>query len=101
MPPKSTSSILRQSRQITEIDEVCNVRPSKKGEVLLMKKLGIVPPCAPNTKESQEAYAELFDHPLSEPHLATIRVLFPAAETLSDEELATAIIQASEQVMAC
>lgn len=63
-----------------------------------MKKLGISPEGVPVTKEAQEAYAQLFEQLLPPQHLAAIRDLFPMAEALSDEELAAALLQASEQV---
>lgn len=64
-----------------------------------MRKLGLIAPNAPVTKEAQQAYNTLFDRPLSTDHLVAIRDLFPAAEALSDTDLATALLQASEQAV--
>lgn len=98
--PTPTPTILRRSRRIAANDSTPNVRPSKKGEVLLMRKLGVLPPHAPAIKELQNAYEQLFDQPLSTDHLAAIRDLFPAAEALDNDELTAALMYVGEQVMA-
>lgn len=98
--PAPTPTVIRRSRRLAKIETTCNVRPSKKGEVLLMRKLGFASADMPITREAQDMYAQLFDRPLSTEHLASIRDLFPTAESLSDEELSMALLQAGEEAAA-
>lgn len=98
--PAATPTILCRIRRIAKTDNNSNVRPSKKGEILLMHKLGVIQPDAPVTKEAQEAYATLFDRPLPPEHLVAIRDLFHAAQVLSDSDLAAALAEVGEQAPA-
>lgn len=90
--------ILRWSRRIATTDNMSNVRPSKKSEVLLMRKLGLIAPSALATTEAQQAYGTLFERPLPADHLTAIRELLPAAEALSDKDLTVVLLQAMEHV---
>lgn len=96
-PAPVTPTILRRSHIIARNECTSTVRPSKRGEVLLIRKLGIAPADTPISKENQEAYEQLFRRPLSADHLAAIRDLFPAAQALSDSDHAAALLQAGEE----
>lgn len=48
----------------------------QKGQAVLMKKLGIQTDQGDNVWESLDAYARLFDHPLSSSHLTALATLF-------------------------
>lgn len=62
-----------------------------------MRKLGFAPEGTPITNQAQEAYPKLFEQPLPAEHLVAISDLFPVTEALSDDELAVALLQVSEQ----
>lgn len=54
--PSATPTILRRSNCIARTESISNVRPSKCGEALIMRKLGLVPTNAEITKEAQDDY---------------------------------------------
>lgn len=63
------------------------VRPSKKGEILVMKKLGVVPR-EQDAEQVSTAEFDKFLHSTMQPkHFAALRDIFPAANALSDDEL--------------
>lgn len=95
-----TPTILRWSRRLAKTDALPNVRSSKKGEVQLMCKLGVIALSALITAEAQKAYAVLFDKLLSMIHLETIRDLFLAAQALSGGDLNAALAHMGEQASA-
>ncbi|KAG2590488.1 hypothetical protein PVAP13_5NG059740 [Panicum virgatum] len=88
------ASLLKAQRRSSRIaNQNSAVRPSKRGEAVLMRKLGVLPDGHQVTDEARNKYCKLFDKPLSNKHLAAIRDLFPAAQALSDEVLSAAAMQ--------
>nr|CAB3453806.1 unnamed protein product [Digitaria exilis] len=77
------------------------VRPSKKGEILAMKRLGFL--CNGSRNDSDiEAVRKEFDcffkETMDVKNLSALRDLLPAARVLTDEELMTAVRHASTVV---
>ncbi|CAN6172135.1 unnamed protein product [Urochloa humidicola] len=98
-PPTSPSTALRRSTRLAAKPLNSSVRASKKGEVLVMRKLGI---CMNDDDSGQrQQLAEVFRGPLDTSHYASLRDIFPAARALSDAELHAAAMQASQAVCAC
>ena len=83
----------RRSNRIANQPLNSSVRPSKRGEVVLMRKLGILADGDPVTNDAKTKLDKLFDKPLEKKQLDAIRDLFPVAQALSDEELSTAAMQ--------
>lgn len=90
----------RRSTRIAKLHGTSTVRPSKRGEALMMRKLGVLPQTGLVTQEERKAYRELVEAPLSKNHIAAIRELFPAANALTDVEVLTAL-QAGAMVAGC
>ncbi|CAN6234554.1 unnamed protein product [Urochloa humidicola] len=65
------------------------VRPSKKGEVLVMRKLGL---CAPDDMPHEEL-KEVFAGPLDAKLFVAMRDIFPAARALSDADMMVVAMQ--------
>lgn len=75
-PQKKTTatSSLRRSRRIANAG---GRGPAiEKAQEVLMRKLGILTERETVTAEAREAYAKLFDNPLSRPQLAALAALF-------------------------
>ena len=64
-----------------------------------MRKLGVLAAGEQPTDEARKKYFKRFDKPLDKKQLAAIRDLFPAAQTLSDEELSAAAMQIDADVL--
>lgn len=91
---KNVDTNLRRSGRLAQ-GNLNTVRPSKRGEVLMMRKMGILKEGELVTDEAKRAYEQIFNKPLSKKHLTAITELFPAAGCLSDEEL-TSTLRAGE-----
>ena len=89
----------RRSTRIASQPLHSAVRPSKRGEAVLMRKLGVLAAGEQPTDEARKKYFKLFDKPLDKKQLAATRDLFPAAQTLSDEELSAAAMQIDADVV--
>ncbi|CAN6230292.1 unnamed protein product [Urochloa humidicola] len=101
LPPRQTtaspSTAPRRSTRLAGKTLNSSVRASKKGEVLVKRKLGL---CSDDGSSEQEL-ASVFRGPLETSHYASLRDIFPAARALSDTELVAAAMQASQAVCAC
>lgn len=78
-PPARTkrqppSTPLRRSRRLAMAGTAG--RFVQKAQAVLMKKLGLSPEPNGISAETMEAYAKLFDHPLSSSHVAALAALF-------------------------
>ncbi|CAN6174394.1 unnamed protein product [Urochloa humidicola] len=96
--PSSSSQATPDPRRSGRLDvQALNntVRPSKKGEVLVMRKLGL---CAPNDMPNEEELKAVFTGPLDANHFASIRDIFPAAQALSDADLMAVAMQVADGV---
>ncbi|CAN6171142.1 unnamed protein product [Urochloa humidicola] len=93
----SPSTAPRRSTRLAGKTLNSSVRASKKGEVLVKRKLGL---CSDDGSSEQEL-ASVFRGPLETSHYASLRDIFPAARALSDTELVAAAMQASQAVCAC
>ncbi|CAN6344276.1 unnamed protein product [Urochloa humidicola] len=98
--PLSPATAPRRSSRLANKPLNATVRPSKKGEVLVLRKLGFNPGNE-NTDEVRQQLAAVFHGPLELPHYESLRDIFPAARALSDAELMAAAAQASQAVCAC
>lgn len=96
----AAASTPRRSGRLANQALNSTVRPSKKGEILVMKKLGIVP----REQDTEQVSAAEFDRFLRSTmqprHFAALRDIFPAANTLSDDELMRITSQAGGAVAA-
>lgn len=76
------------------------VRPSKKGEVLAMRKLGIIAPDEELHHQAAKEFDRFIAAAMLPQHFAALRDIFPAARLLSDDELRTAAQQAASTIAA-
>lgn len=63
------------------------VRPSKKGEVLAMKKLGIITQEHEAAQVTDKEFDKFLATTMQPRHFATLRDIFPIANNLTDHEL--------------
>lgn len=81
-PTHQQPTPLRKSRRIANAGGPCH--SVQRAQTVLMKKLGILGEQQLLTEEAREAYANLFEHPLSPCHIAALAALFgwtpPAGE---------------------
>lgn len=70
----SVATTLRRSRRIA--NSVGPTNTVQKAQTVLMRKLGIIDTQQPMSQEAREAYARLFEHPLSPSHIAALAALF-------------------------
>lgn len=71
---RQNSTVLRRSRRIADAGGPSH--SLQKAQSVLMRKLGIIPDQQLLTQEAREAYARLFEHPLSPTHVAALAALF-------------------------
>ncbi|CAL4946299.1 unnamed protein product [Urochloa decumbens] len=75
-----------------------NVRPSKKGEVLVMRKLGL---CTADGPSAGQKFGTMF-HDTPDPNtFAAIRDIFPTARALTDADLMAAARQVNSAIGVC
>ena len=60
-----------------------HIPASKRGEVLLMKKMGILAPSAPIFSVAKRSYDSYFQGTLSEANVEALDALFPASGAMS------------------
>jgi hypothetical protein len=81
-PPRQKMTITRQSLPIRSrriaAQPLARIPTSKQGKVLLMQKMGIVPPAAPISSTSKGTYYAIFAGKLMPSHMAALDELFPA-----------------------
>jgi hypothetical protein len=59
--------------------KLAHIPTSKRGEVLLMQRMGVPPPPAPVTPASKRAFKAVFIGNLTETQITALDELFPAA----------------------
>ena len=85
--PKQKSATKRttlpiRSRRIAA-QQMDHIPASKRGEVLLMKKMGILAPSAPISSAAKRSYDSYFQGTLSEANIMALDVLFPASRAMA------------------
>ncbi|CAN6345196.1 unnamed protein product [Urochloa humidicola] len=104
LPPRlsttSPTTTPRRSSRLASKPLNTTVRASKKGEVLVLRKLGLRPD-DDNSTDTSRQLASVFHGPLDTTHFVSLRDIFPAARALSDMELMAAAAQASQAACAC
>ncbi|CAO2162882.1 unnamed protein product [Urochloa humidicola] len=91
IPTTPTTQGPRRSERLANQPLNSTVRPSKKGEVLVMHKLGLCQADGLALGQSRPQLASVFRGPLDAQTFAAIRDIFPAARALLDSELMAAI----------
>ena len=64
-----------------------HIPTSKRGKVLLMKRMGIAPPLAPVSSASKGAYDAIFVGNLTSSQVEALDELFPVANTKAGRKL--------------
>ena len=60
-----------------------HIPTSKRGEVLLMNKMGILAPSTPISSAAKRSYDSYFQDTLSEANVETLDALFPASKAMA------------------
>lgn len=89
------SPLPRRSERIASQPLNSDVRPSKRGEQLLLRRLGHAPKECPVSEEARRTFRVLFCSPVSSSLMVALRELFPAARHLTDDELSRAAARAA------
>ncbi|CAN6167785.1 unnamed protein product [Urochloa humidicola] len=84
----------QRSRRIAA-QALSNVPASKRGEVLMMKRFGVIDENAIVTKESRKAYDELYCKKLTPKEFTTARVLFPSERVPSSRRTRRSVMEAA------
>ncbi|CAO2199130.1 unnamed protein product [Urochloa humidicola] len=108
LPPRSVTTLaspstaLRRSRRLANQPANSTVRLSKKGEMLVMRKLGLLPADPSGVGFLHPELASVFRGPLDDSSFEAMRDMFPAARALSDADMrAVAMqLQASDTISA-
>jgi hypothetical protein len=110
-PPPSSSSATRRSSRLAKLSANSTVRASKKGEVLLMRKLDKLSTRPTKDPEASAADATTADRGLAavfagpesvdKEYFSAFRDLFPAARALSDADLMAAVRQVNNVSYVC
>ena len=79
--PKRTTLPIRSRRIATQ--QMDHIPASKRGEVLLMKKMGILAPSAPISSAAKRSYDSYFQGTLSEANVEALDALFPASRAMA------------------
>jgi hypothetical protein len=87
------ASPLRRSERIAK-QPISTVRASKKGDMLVMRKLGECVASEPPAVNDQDL-AVVFTGPLNSDYFSAMRDILPGARALSDAELMAAVRQAT------
>ena len=78
--------LLKRSRRIAA-QPLAHISTSKRGEVLLIQRMGFAPPAAPISSVSKRAYDDLFARNLTSSEIEALDVLFPATNTRTGRKL--------------
>nr|CAB3469678.1 unnamed protein product [Digitaria exilis] len=95
--PDNAVSMPRRSSRLPSQPLNVSVRPSKKGEILAMKRFGLLPEGVNSGAAIDKAGEKLdnfFDDIIDVKNLPALRDLFPAARGLSNDEMVAAARQA-------
>ncbi|CAN6170674.1 unnamed protein product [Urochloa humidicola] len=84
----------QRSRRIAA-QALSNVPASKRGEVLMMKRFGVIDENAIVTKESRKAYDELYCKKLTPKEFTAARVLFPSERVPSSRRTRRSVMEAA------
>ncbi|CAO2166201.1 unnamed protein product [Urochloa humidicola] len=100
--PGTTTPATPVRRSARLANEVLNstVRASKKGEVLVMRKLGLCPE-DPTAGQPRQELAAVFKGPLDASSFAALRDIFPAANALTDADLMALGTQLTGAISVC
>ena len=79
--PKRTTLPIRSRRIAAQ--RMDHIPTSKRGEVLLMKKMGIMAPSEPISSAAKRSYDSYFQGTLSEANVETLDALFPASRAMA------------------
>ena len=90
-PPRLKVATTRQplpkrSRRIAA-QPLAHITTSKRGEVLLMQRMGFAPSAAPISSASKRAYGDLFAGNLTSSEVEALDVLFPTTNATTDRRL--------------
>nr|CAB3486214.1 unnamed protein product [Digitaria exilis] len=94
----ATKPSLRRSSRLAKQPLNLTVRPSKKGEVLAMKRLGFITSGCTDLEGARKELTRFFTETVDIQNFPALRHLLPAARHLTDEELQEAVQQASALV---
>lgn len=94
VPRAKPAPSTRRSERLANQSLNLTVRPSKKGEVLAMKRLGFLGNEGNNLEQCRKEFDLFFTKLVDIKNFPAIRDLLPAARELSDEELLAAAHQA-------
>lgn len=82
---------LRRSDRLAKQPLNLTVRPSEKGEVLTMKKMGFIKPGRTDIDGARKEFDNFFTNTVNIQGFPALRDLFPAARHLTDAELMEAV----------
>ena len=90
-PPRQKVATIRQpmpkrSRRIAA-QPLAHIPTSKRGEVLLMRRMGFAPPAAPISSASKRAYDDFFARNLTSSEVEVLDELFPATNATTGRRL--------------
>lgn len=102
-PSKGASKAPRRSTRLASQPGYSTVRASKRGELLVMRKLGLYSADDLRQDDSlrQKELASIFTGPLDDHYFAALRDIIPAAQGLSNADILEAAVLASSAVAAC
>lgn len=92
---------MRRSGRLAKDPLNLAVRPSKKGEILTMQRLGFLgnnPGATVDVDNARKEYDRFFNDTLGVKNFPALRDLLPAARGLTDEELLAAVQHAGTLV---
>lgn len=97
VPPRTPAS--RRSERLAKNPLNASVRPSKRGEVLVLRRMGLCPP--DDHAMPRQELSTVFTGPLNPHCFAAIRDIFPAANALSDDDLLAVAMQVGGGISVC
>nr|TKW35688.1 hypothetical protein SEVIR_2G391450v2 [Setaria viridis] len=101
VPATPTQSRPRRSGRLAKQTLNSTVRASKKGEVLVMRKLGLCSTDGPVPDQPHPQLASIFQRPLDAKYFCAIRDIFPATQALSDDDVRAVAVQLSGAISVC
>lgn len=82
-PPKQKPPVQRQLLPLRSsriaAQKMDHIPASKRGEVLLMRRMGVMPPAAPPSSAAKHSNKAYFQGPLAPDQVEALDALFPAA----------------------
>jgi hypothetical protein len=74
--------------------QLAHIPTSKRSEVLLMKKMGVLPPSAPVSSVAKRSYDGIFTGKLTTSQVAALDELFPVSKCKSGRAARRALVEA-------